>query len=91
MIATAAAAMTPDQIAAIHDCLQHIAGMDLDRAKELNGIGFSKADSYLGHDLAFMPALSPRHAVLGRALVQRYRRQLGGSTLAIALGRESLL
>lgn len=86
-----AKAMTQEQIAAIHDCLQRLAGMDMDRASELNGMGFSKSDSYLGHDLAYMPALSARHAVLGRTLVQRYRRQLGGHDLAIALGKESLL
>lgn len=83
-----AASMTPDQIEAIHRCMMTLASMDMDHAAELNGMGFSKSDSYLGHDLAGMVSLSARHAVLGRKLVQRYRRQLDPLRVSIALGAQ---
>ena len=68
--------LTPDQITAIHAGLQILAGNDQDHASSLNGIGFSKMDVQIGHDLAERWALTPRQAALGSKLINRYRRQL---------------
>jgi hypothetical protein len=50
--------------------------MDWDHAQEVNGIGFSKIDVGIGHDLAGRDALSPKQAALGAKLTNKYRRQL---------------
>lgn len=68
--------LTPENIAAIHVGLKILAGFDIDHASSLNGIGFSKMDVQIGHDLAERGALTPRQAALGSKLVNRYRRQL---------------
>lgn len=68
---------TDDQIAAIHSGLRTLAACDQDRASEENFVGYSKADSYLGHALANLGHLSPKQAYLGRVLCQKYRGQLG--------------
>lgn len=75
-LAEAAALLTPAQITAIHAGLKMLAGMDGDFAREQNGIGFSKMDVQIGHDLAQRWALTPKQAALGQKLVNRYRRQL---------------
>lgn len=53
-----------------------IASFDLDKAKSLNGVGFSKTDTSLGHSLASQEFLSDKQANLARKLVKKYRRQL---------------
>jgi SWI/SNF-related matrix-associated actin-dependent regulator 1 of chromatin subfamily A len=75
-IAKLAEQMTPARIAAVHEGLKMLAGMDSDHARELNGAGFSKIDVYLGHSLADRFELTPRQAALGSKLVNKYRRQL---------------
>lgn len=72
----AAATMLPARIEAIHECLRFLAGMDADYAREQNGIGFSRYDVEIGHSLAACGFLTPRQAVLGAKLVNKYRRQL---------------
>lgn len=74
--------MTPAQIAAVHQALQIIADMDLDRAKELNGIGFSRIDGMIGHSLASQSRITPKQGALGQAIVRKYRRQLSDALLA---------
>ena len=81
-----AAKMTPERIAAIHEGLQMLAAMDEDRAREINGAGYSKMDGYIGHSLAQQAALTARQAVLGAKLVNRYRRQLPEALVALASG-----
>lgn len=76
-----AALMTPEQREAVSAGLRFMSGLDTDRAKELNGIGYNKADSYLGAALAAMPSLSPRQAVVARKMLRKYRRQLGDGML----------
>jgi SWI/SNF-related matrix-associated actin-dependent regulator 1 of chromatin subfamily A len=75
------AAITPDQIAVIHQATQYLSDLDTDRASELNGVGYNKSDSYLGHELASLPELTARQAVLARTMLIRYRRQLGDHIL----------
>lgn len=80
-----APAFTPVQVSAIHASLRILAGMDMDRAAELNGVGYNKLDTDLGHSLAGATRLTQRQAVLGLRLVRRYRRQLPEGLLAAAL------
>jgi hypothetical protein len=79
-----AAKLTPENIAAIHAGLRALAGSDGDRARDLNGIGFSKVDSMIGHDLAGRLFLTARQALLGKKLINKYRRQLNEDLLTAA-------
>lgn len=88
-VAAAAAALTPAQVAAIHEGLRILSDRDLDGARDRNGVGFSKVDTYVGQTLARQGELTSRQAVLGLTLVRRYRRQLPGELLAAALGLEA--
>jgi SWI/SNF-related matrix-associated actin-dependent regulator 1 of chromatin subfamily A len=71
----AAAALTPEQIADIHDKLRWLAGL-CDGARSVDGSGFNKYDSAIGKSLALAASLTPRQAALGAKLVHKYRRQL---------------
>lgn len=84
-IARQAAQLEPGQVVAIQEGLAELAAMDEDHASKENGVGFSKADSALGHRLASLRLLSPKQAVLGAKLVNRYRRQIGADIVARAL------
>ena len=78
-IATEAAKLTAEQVAAISAGLRALAAMDGDYAQELNGMGFSKIDCEIGHSLALAAmgrGLTPRQAALGAKLVRKYRRQV---------------
>ena len=75
-IAEAAAKLSPDEIAQIHADLRRIAGM-CDGAQELDGHGFNKIDTRIGHALAEAASLTPKQAALGAVLTREYRRQLG--------------
>jgi len=72
-----AAVYTEAQIEEIHEKLRILAGMDEDRAAELNGAGFNKLDSTIGHSLAEQIHLTPRQAVIGEKLARKYHRQVG--------------
>ena len=82
-IASEAETLTESQVAAIHDGLQRLAGM-CDGAHLLDGAGFSKVDTRIGHALAECAVLSRRQAALGRHLLVKYRRQLPAELLAQA-------
>lgn len=71
-----AKSITFQQADAIHQGLRMLAAMDGDRAREINGMGFSKMDTHIGASLAQAYKLSPQQAVLGAKLVNKYRRQL---------------
>jgi len=79
-ITAEAAKLTDEDIERIHAGLRTLAAMDQDRARELNGMGFSRIDCEIGHSLAASTALSARQAALGAKLVHKYRRQLGLAT-----------
>lgn len=64
------------RVAAAHEAMVRLRDMDTDRASEKNGMGFSKGDSYVGHELAKRPELSAEEAVLALELARRYRGQL---------------
>jgi SWI/SNF-related matrix-associated actin-dependent regulator 1 of chromatin subfamily A len=81
-----AAKLTPEQISAIHEGLRILAAVDRDHAATLNGVGYSKIDSGIGHSLAERLSLTPRQAALGQKIVHRYRRQLGTDLIAVADG-----
>ena len=78
--------VTDPQREAVHRGLRMLAGMDGDKARELNGMGFSRIDVQIGHSLAETPRLSNRQTVLGRKLCRKYVRQLG-SDLVEAMGK----
>lgn len=74
-----------EQIEAIHEGLQMIAGM-CDGAREQDGAGFNKIDSAIGRSLAGCLVLSNKQAALGLKLVTKYKRQIPASLLARAKG-----
>lgn len=82
----AATTITDAQRDAIHACLRSLAGMDPDRARDLNGIGFNRIDGEIGHSLVDAPRLTPRQAALGLRIVKKYHRQLDEGLLAAAKG-----
>jgi hypothetical protein len=73
--AAPAPVLTPTQVAAVHQALRVVAGYDSDRARVLNGMGFSKMDTEFGCQLAAQSSLSPRQAVAARKMVTKYKRQ----------------
>jgi hypothetical protein len=75
-LAKAAEAITPSQVAAVHECLAILAGT-CDGARTKDGCGFNKIDSKIGKSLALQSELTPRQAALGQRLIRKYRRQLG--------------
>ena len=79
---TEAAWISAERGRAIHAALRVIAGMDGDRARELNGRGFSRIDGAFGHDLAGRDCLTERQVVAGLKLVNKYRRQIPAELLA---------
>jgi len=83
-VAEIAVTLTETQISAIHQGLQILADYDVDRARDLNGMGFNKMDSGIGHSLAERAFLSPKQAALGLRLVTKYRRQLPAEVLEAA-------
>lgn len=83
-----AAELTPEQIEAIHTGLRMLAGM-CDGAAALDGAGFSKIDTMIGHSLAEFAHLTPKQGALGKRLVTKYRRQLPADLLAAIQSQES--
>lgn len=83
----AAAKLTPEQIAAIHQALRTVAAYDADRARELNGWGFSKMDTMFGNDLAAQPSLRPRQAAAAMKMVRKYKRQYDERLYAVIFGQ----
>ena len=83
-IEAAAALITPEHRAAVHNALLMLSGM-CDGAVADDGQGFSKIDTLIGHSLAKCIVLTPKQAALGQRLVTRYQRQLP-SDLILAAG-----
>lgn len=76
--------LTWDQTDAIHGALKQLARADGDRASTINGEGFSRYDSTIGHSLAEAPRLSWAQAALGLRLVIKYRKQINPEIYARA-------
>lgn len=79
--------MPAEQVRAIHHGLRLLKA-HCDGAFNLDGQGFSKIDVRVGHSLAMAQSLTQKQALLGKKLVNKYRRQLPEDLLAVALGRE---
>lgn len=77
-LTTLADKLTDTQKSAAVAALGLLASMDMDRAGELNGIGFNKIDTHIGHDLASKQSLSPKQTALAWKLAIKYRGQLPG-------------
>lgn len=69
-----------DVLIRAHEAVRYLAALDLDRAHEANGRGFSKSDTRLGHSLSKWPTeIVIRHwafALIAVKLARKYRRQL---------------
>jgi SWI/SNF-related matrix-associated actin-dependent regulator 1 of chromatin subfamily A len=71
--------VTPQEIAVVHSCLRQMASMNIDAARERNGVGFNQLDSDFGNQLAAREFLTPKQALSARALLKKYRNtQLAG-------------
>jgi SWI/SNF-related matrix-associated actin-dependent regulator 1 of chromatin subfamily A len=77
--------LTVEQVEAIHLGLRMLAGM-CDGARALDGAGFNKMDTRIGHELAAQAVITKRQAALGLRFVTKYRRQLPDKVLAAAQG-----
>ncbi len=73
-----------DSILAIHTGLRMLSGL-CDGARRLDGMGFNKLDTRIGHSLATHSFLTPKQAALGQRLIRKYRRQLPEEIVAKAL------
>jgi len=80
-LAAEARDITAEQVEAVHAALRFLAGMDADRARARNNIGFNMVDGKIGHALAERDSLSPKQAALGRRIARKYHRQLGAEAL----------
>lgn len=66
--------LTLDQINAIHSALRFLAALDNDGARQENGVGFNRDDTYGGHYLASQRYLSKEQAKYGLEIVWKYHR-----------------
>ncbi len=82
-IAKRAEIITQPEIEKVHAALRTLAALDPDRARGPNGVGFSRIDVQLGHDLAERPSLTQKQAALGALLVVKYHGQIGKETASI--------
>jgi hypothetical protein len=90
--ATARAAATDEERFAA-DAMAQLAGMDSDRAREENGVGFAKSETAKGHAVAAAWTCTGRltddEFAWARKMAVKYRRQVGScerpSLLAAAL------
>lgn len=82
-IARRAELITEAEIDKVHGALRILAMQDPDHAIGLNGVGFSKIDVAIGHDLADRPSLTPKQATLGALLIAKYHGQIGEETAGI--------
>lgn len=64
----------------IDDCLsllRYMSALDSDRASAINGIGWSKIDGKIGHDLSGRLSLTNGQVWLSRKILRKYGRQIG--------------
>jgi hypothetical protein len=79
--------LTIEQVRAIHQCLQILAGNDPDRCALKNDAGFNALDGAFGHALAEQPGLTVKQALAARKMLPKYHRQLPVEVLTVAMGR----
>lgn len=77
---------TPDEntIRMIHEGLKTLAAV-CDGAKRADGQGFNKFDSELGKRFAGKSRLTPAEALIARHLMSKYRTQIAGFDIELAL------
>ena len=75
--------ISPEQQAAIHDCLRILAGV-CDGAFSRDDAGFNGVDTEFGRSLAAQGSLSPKQAFFGQKIIRKYHRQLPASLLDAA-------
>jgi len=75
--------ISPEQQAAIHDCLRILAGI-CDGAFSRDEVGFNGVDTTFGHSLAAQGSLSPKQAFFGQKIIRKYHRQLPAALLEAA-------
>jgi hypothetical protein len=80
------APLSTEQVEAVRQALSLIAGMDPDRARELNGVGFNRYDGVIGHNLVAQPHWTPKQAHLARRIAWKYHRQVGADLVAAMRG-----
>lgn len=64
--------ITPEQIQDVHEACRELSTLDLDMAQSINGVGWSKVDTRIGHDLASKSELTPRQAALAVIVCRKY-------------------
>lgn len=67
--------LSDEKIKAVHSALRIVAAYDADRARNINGVGFSKMDTQFGCELAARSRLTSRQAAAAMKMVRKYRRQ----------------
>lgn len=75
-LAKIAESLSYEETVMIHNQLRYLSGMDGDYAAELNGAGFNRIDTRIGHDLAALAELTPKQAALGQKILKKYHKQL---------------
>ena len=76
-----AAAMTAEQIAAVHEGLRRLASV-CDGAVAQDAMGFNAADAWIGSALAGLPEINPLQAAYAREMLHKYITQLGEAAVA---------
>lgn len=67
--------LSDEDISVIHRGIQMLAGV-CDGAVMLDGVGYNKVDSRIGHELASKPSLTKKQAALAKMILRKYHRQL---------------
>lgn len=83
-IAELADKLSKNDISFIHQGIQRLAAM-CDGASKLDGHGFNKFDTGLGHELARLPMLTKKQAALAYSIVRKYRGQISEIYSAISI------
>ena len=68
--------LTAEEIEAIHEALRTLAG-SCDGARTRDKAGFNRFDAAFGRSLAERPTLTEKQALAARAMLKKYRRQIG--------------
>ena len=53
-----------------------MAQLDTDKSTRVNGIGFNKYDSVIGHELSERQFLTPKQGALAQKILKKYHKQL---------------
>jgi SWI/SNF-related matrix-associated actin-dependent regulator of chromatin subfamily A-like protein 1 len=76
-------AFSPAKVLALLEGLRIVAGMNHDKARTRNGVGFSKYDTKFGEDLARQSTLTQRQASAAYRLCLKYQRQIPNEIMEV--------